>query len=128
MYSYEDRMRAVALYIKLGKRVKATMRALGYLGRATLTAWVHEAFPEAKRVSNGRYGPGGHTDAVKQAAVVGLYCRTISADVLAKKVGVSRPTHFSLEKPVPWRGGSSHIDPQEKSPFGSRDRRIGTSA
>ena len=131
MYSYEDRMRAVALYLKLGKRVKATirelgyptknalkswyreyerhqnlrmasaprspkfseeqkkvalehytsqgrciswtMRALGYSGRATLTAWVHEAFPEEKRVSNKRYGPGNHTDAVKQAAVVGLY-------------------------------------------------------
>ncbi|CAD0216679.1 hypothetical protein AGRHK599_LOCUS4942 [Rhizobium rhizogenes] len=26
MYSYEDRMRAVALYIKLGKRAKATIR------------------------------------------------------------------------------------------------------
>ena len=30
MYSYEDRMRAVALYIKLGKRSKATIRQLGY--------------------------------------------------------------------------------------------------
>ena len=29
MYSYEDRMRAVALYIKLGKRPKATIRQLG---------------------------------------------------------------------------------------------------
>ena len=130
MYSYEDRMRAVALYIKLGMRVKATIRELGYPtknalkgwyreyercqslrnasaprppkfseeqkqvalehyasqgrciswtmralgspGRATLTAWVGEAFSEAKRVSNGRYGPGNDTDAVKQAAVVGL--------------------------------------------------------
>jgi len=26
MHSYEDRMRAVALYIKLGKRVHATIR------------------------------------------------------------------------------------------------------
>ncbi|MDR6434337.1 transposase-like protein [Brucella pseudogrignonensis] len=107
MYSYEDRMRAVTLYIKLGKRAKATirqlgypsknalkgwcreyehhlelrlgfaprapkftqaqkkaavehyrthgrcvsatMRALGYPGRATLTAWVREAFPEAQK-------------------------------------------------------------------------------
>ena len=30
MYSYEDRIRAVELYIKLGKRVKATIRQLGY--------------------------------------------------------------------------------------------------
>jgi len=28
MYSYEDRVRAVKLYLKLGKRVKATIREL----------------------------------------------------------------------------------------------------
>ena len=31
MYSYEDRCRAVQLYIKLGKRVGLTIRQLGYL-------------------------------------------------------------------------------------------------
>lgn len=29
MYSYEDRIRAVKLYIKLGKRTGATIRQLG---------------------------------------------------------------------------------------------------
>ena len=29
MYSYADRIRAVELYIKLGKRIKATIRQLG---------------------------------------------------------------------------------------------------
>ena len=31
MYSYEDRIRAVMLYIKFGKRIGATLRQLGYL-------------------------------------------------------------------------------------------------
>ena len=30
MHSYEDRIRAVKLYIKLGKRAGATIRQLGY--------------------------------------------------------------------------------------------------
>jgi transposase InsO family protein len=30
VYSYEDRIRAVELYIKLGKRVRPTIRQLGY--------------------------------------------------------------------------------------------------
>lgn len=30
MYSYEHRVRAVVLYLKLGKRIKATIRQLGY--------------------------------------------------------------------------------------------------
>jgi putative transposase len=153
MHTYEERMRAVELYIKLGKRVRATirelgyptkntltswyreyerrqdlpigsaprppkfseaqkqvalehyasdgrciswtMRALSYPGRATLTAWVREAFPETRTVSTGTRGPGHHSAAAKQAAVVGLYCREESAEALAKKVGVSRPTLYA---------------------------------
>ena len=30
MYSYGDRIQAVRLYLKLGKRIKATIRQLGY--------------------------------------------------------------------------------------------------
>ena len=30
MFSYEDRLRAVQLYIKLGKRIGLTIRQLGY--------------------------------------------------------------------------------------------------
>jgi len=36
MYSYEDRMRAVGLCIKLGKRAKATIRQLDYPSKNAL--------------------------------------------------------------------------------------------
>ena len=42
MYSYEDRVRAVALYIKLGKRPKATIRQLGYPSKNALKGWYLE--------------------------------------------------------------------------------------
>lgn len=45
-----------------------------------------------KPASNTASGPGNHSDAVKQAAVVGLYSRQESAQVLAEKFEVSRPT------------------------------------
>ena len=153
MYSFEERMRAVELYIKLGKRLGATirelgyptknalkgwfreyelmqdlpirsaprrpkfsaaqkqvalehyashgrciswtLRAIGYPGRATLTAWVREAFPETGTVSMVAYGAGNYSDTVKKAAVVELYSRQESAQVLAEKVGVSRPTLYA---------------------------------
>ncbi len=38
MYSYEDRIRAVKLYIKLGKRLRATIRQLGYPTKNSLLA------------------------------------------------------------------------------------------
>jgi putative transposase len=39
MYSYEDWLRAVQLYIKLGKRVGLTIRQLGYPTKNALKAW-----------------------------------------------------------------------------------------
>jgi transposase InsO family protein/transposase-like protein len=42
MYSYEDRVRAVKLYIKLGKRMGATIRQLGYPTKNSLKAWHRE--------------------------------------------------------------------------------------
>jgi len=42
MYSYADRIRAVELYIKLGKRVKTTIRQLGYPTKNALKGWCRE--------------------------------------------------------------------------------------
>ncbi len=45
MYSYEDRIRAVTLYIKLGKRTGATIRQLGYPTKNFLRSW-HEEYEQ----------------------------------------------------------------------------------
>lgn len=42
MYSYSGRLRAVELYIRLGKRVKATIRQLGYPTKNALKSWYRE--------------------------------------------------------------------------------------
>ena len=42
MYSYEDRIRAVKLYLKLGKRIAATLRQLGYPTKNSLLSWYRE--------------------------------------------------------------------------------------
>ncbi|NMM78890.1 transposase [Acidovorax sp. SRB_24] len=42
MYSYEDRIRVVELYIKLGKRVRPTNRQLGYPTKNALKGWCRE--------------------------------------------------------------------------------------
>lgn len=39
MYSYEDRIRAVGLNIKLGKRVRPSIQQLGYPTMNTLKGW-----------------------------------------------------------------------------------------
>lgn len=50
MFSYEDRLRAVQLYIKLGKRIGLTIRQLGYPTKNALRNWV----PARQRVRLGR--------------------------------------------------------------------------
>lgn len=153
MYSYADRLRAVELYIRLGKRPKATirqlgyptknalrgwyreyvenrdlrvqavarapkfsedqkqaalehyrthdrcisstMRALGYPGRGTLTAWVREAFPEARSSMVGRSWRRGYSEEVRQAGIIGLCSGDESAQQVADRLGVSRPTLYS---------------------------------
>jgi putative transposase len=153
MYSYADRLRAVELYIRLGKRLKATirqlgyptknalrgwyreyienrdlrvqavarapkfseaqkqaalehyrthdrcisstMRALGYPGRGTLTGWVREAFPEARSSMVGRSWRRGYSDEIRQAGVIGLCRGDESAQQVADRLGVSRPTLYS---------------------------------
>ncbi len=42
MHSYEDRFRAVQLYIKLDKRVGLTIRQLGYPTKNALKSWYRE--------------------------------------------------------------------------------------
>lgn len=42
MFSYEDRLRAVQLYVKLGKRIGLTIRQLGFPTKNTLKQWYQE--------------------------------------------------------------------------------------
>lgn len=42
MYSYEERLRAVELYLKLGKRPRAVIRQLGYATKSPLRFWCKE--------------------------------------------------------------------------------------
>jgi putative transposase len=42
MYSYEERIRAVKLYVKLGKRTGPTIRQLGYPTKNSLKGWYRE--------------------------------------------------------------------------------------
>ena len=42
MYKYDERLRAVKLYLKLGKRIGATIRQLGYPTKNSLKSWYQE--------------------------------------------------------------------------------------
>ena len=70
MYSYADRMKAVRLYMKLGKRMAATIRQLGYPTKNALKAWhreyeLHHDLPPCYVRTKSRYSPEQKTVAVE---------------------------------------------------------------
>jgi transposase-like protein len=78
MYSYEDRNRAVELFIKLGKRVRATIRQLGYPTKNALKGW-YRAYEQRLDVPVGHAGRSGASWAPMNASMSRLECRAPSS-------------------------------------------------
>jgi len=153
MYSYEDRIRAVNLYIKFGKRtgptigqlgyptknslkgwyqehelgrdlragyararqkysvqqiqtavqhyldhdrcIASTLKALGYPCRQVLTGWIDELHPEVRHRIVGRAPNVQRPQEIKNAAVIELCTRKTSAQEIAVKLAVCRPTLYN---------------------------------
>ena len=68
MYSYEDRLRAVRLYIKLGKRAAPTIRQLGYPTKNALKSW-HREYEQRLDLPTGYVRPPKYSQAQKKLAV-----------------------------------------------------------
>lgn len=68
MYSYEDRLRAVQLYIKLGKRIGLTIRQLGYPTKNALKTWYRE-YDQSRELRVGYTRPAKFSEAEKERAV-----------------------------------------------------------
>ena len=69
MYSYEDGIRAVKLYIKLGKRTGPTIRQLGYPTKNSLKSW-HREYEQSRDLQVGYMRSlQKYSDEQKQAAV-----------------------------------------------------------
>ena len=66
MYSYKDRIRAVELFIKLGKRVAETIHQLGYPTENALKSW-YRAYEQGSDLPRGyartkpKYSPAQRT-------------------------------------------------------------------
>lgn len=68
MYSYEDRLRAVQLYIKLGKRAGLTVRQLGYPTKTSLKAW-HLAYEQSRNLPRAYVREPKYTPTQRKLAV-----------------------------------------------------------
>ena len=68
MFSYDDRLRAVQLYIKLGKRAGLTIRQLGYPTKNALLSW-HREYEQRLDLPAGYVRQPRYSQAHKELAV-----------------------------------------------------------
>ena len=92
------------------------MRALGYPSRGTLTKWVREAFPEARRALVGSVGQRRYPESLKQAGVMELCTRQESAQTVADKLGVCRPTLYNWKSQLLGREAPASMKHTDQSP------------
>jgi transposase InsO family protein/transposase-like protein len=88
MYSQAQKDRAVEHYLKHGRCIVATIKALGYPSRDLLSAWIEQVYPQGRARVTGRVPE--LAPQAKQSAVIALCMRPASAQAVADDVGVSR--------------------------------------
>ena len=113
-YSAEQINTAIDHYMSHGRCFSATMKALGYPCRRTLTKWVHDRYPETKKCVVGRARRLAASMDSKRSAVYELCTREGSAQAVAQKLDVDRVTLYNWKNQL--------IDP-EVSTHMKRDKR-----
>ncbi|KKB60773.1 transposase, partial [Robbsia andropogonis] len=115
VYSAEQKKLAMDHYLSHDRCVAATLRALGYPSRGTLTDWIREQCPEIGKCRAGRVaGSIPQSLAVKQGSVIELCSREGSARMLAQKVGVSRPMLYKWKNELLGREAPASMKRHEK--------------
>ena len=94
-YSVEQKQVAVAHYFDHDRCIASTIKALGYPCRDLLTRWIDELHPEVRQRIVGRAPNVQHPMELKNAAVIELCTRTTSAQEIADKLAVCRPTLYN---------------------------------
>ena len=94
-YSDEQKQAAVEHYLDNDRCVASTMKALGYPCRGTLTVWIDELHPQVRQRIVRRAPNVRHPLELKNAAVIELCTRKTSAQEIAQKLAVCRPTLYN---------------------------------
>ena len=94
-YSDEQKQAAVKHYLDNDRCIASTMKALGYPCRGTLTVWIDELHPQVRQRIVGRAPNVQHPQELKNAAVIELCTRKTSAQEIAQKLAVCRPTLYN---------------------------------
>jgi transposase InsO family protein/transposase-like protein len=115
-YSKAQKGQAVEHYLKHGRCIASTIKALGYPARDSLRAWIGKLPPEPRTRFVGRTDGKVHPPEVKQAAVIALCTRQESAQAVAQKLGVCRPTLYNWKNQLLGPQASASMKRRQETP------------
>ena len=94
-YSQAQQTLAIEHYLAHGRCIAATIKALGYPSRDSLRAWIQAVHPQLCSPGVARVDTSPRPLELKQAAVIALCAGQESAQAVAQKLGVCRPTLYN---------------------------------
>ncbi|MDB5778311.1 MAG: Mobile element protein [Polaromonas sp.] len=115
-YSDEQKKVAAQHYLDHGRCLAGTLKALGYPCRDTHAAWGDELYPETKHPVVGKAQSVPRPQALKQAAVIELCTRQTSAQSIAQRLAVSRPTLYQWKNQLLGPEAPASMKPNNDSP------------
>lgn len=118
-YSAEQKNVAIEHYMNHGRCFSATLKALGYPGRGTLTEWVRERYPETRKCVVSKAVRPTATLASKRAAVYELCTREGSAQAVAQRLDVDRVTLYNWKKQLLGREAPAPMKRDKHPPAGT---------
>jgi transposase-like protein len=124
-YSLAQREKAVGYYLDHGRCIASTIKALGYPARDSLRAWIYKLHPELHTRVVSRSGGLARPPAMKQAAVIALCTRQESANAVAQKLGVCRPTLYNWKNQLLGLEASASMKRRQKNSIVTGARRVG---
>ena len=118
-FSVEQKSIAIEHYMNHGRCFSATLKALGYPSRGTLTAWVHERYPETRKRVVGKAVKPASSLASKRVAVYELCTREGSAQEVAQRLDVDRVTLYNWKNQLLGRKAPAHMKSDKHTPAGT---------
>ena len=110
-YSQTQRELALGHYLKHGRCIAATIRALGYPSRSLLSEWLQELHPQERTRVVGRSRELARE--AKQSAVIALCMRPASAQLVAEDLGVSRGSLYKWKNELLGHKASTPMNRQQ---------------
>lgn len=110
MFTYQQKKKAIELYIKNGKRMTKTLKQLGYPSKGTLTSWYKE-YENNSSITKKYKRDGVYTKEEIDAAISHFYENGES--ITKTIVSLGYPCSFTLRK---WlKGNVTNYKPKEKA-------------